>query len=332
MTFKFKFQLKDFVYILIILVLVFASVFYFKDVLKKQPNLNKQATISPTEAGSKVMKFVNQQLGGRATSSLESVTSSNGVYKLTLKINSKEVPLYLSQDGSLLFLDTINLDKFFQSQKKSQKKITCKDIPKVDKPELKAFVVSYCPYGLQAQRILSNIVENIPELKNNIRVEYIGSVENGKITSMHGDKEAQENLRQICLREEQPSTYWNYISCHIKKGEVNPCLTSAKVDTKKLANCISDENRGLAYARKDFLDNKKYGINGSPEYVLDNKVINEQNLDFGGRSAEAFKNLICCAFSKKPQFCSKTLDKDIAATYFSVNYSKDKKGNSGTCQ
>jgi hypothetical protein len=33
-------------------------------------------------------------------------------------------------------------------------------------------------------------------------------VKNGKIASMHGDEEAKENLRQICIREEQKDKYW----------------------------------------------------------------------------------------------------------------------------
>ena len=329
---KFKLELKDIVYLLIIAILISASIllfFYYRKNSSSPTSISSGTSISSDEASSKVIQFVNKQLRGRATSSLESITSTDGVYKLILRINSREIaPVYLSRDGQLLFPEVINLGNV----SKKQKKITCKDIPKVSKPELKAFVVSRCPFGLQAQRILSNIVENIPELKSDIRVEYIGSIDNGKIESMHGDTEAKENLRQICIREEQPSTYWDYISCHIKKGEVDPCLASAKVDTQKLNGCITDKDRGLKYAQKDFVDVERYNISGSPEYVLDNNVLNEQNLDFGGRSAEAFKNLICCAFKTKPQFCSKTLDKSIAARSFSDTYSSKDGGGSGSCK
>ena len=327
---KIKLELKDFVYLLIIFIIIVTSVlffyFYKKSGSISQFNLNP---ISSKEASAKVMDFVDKQLKGQASSSLESITSTDGVYKLVLKINSKEVsPVYLSYDGNLLFPEAIDLTTFF----KKQKKITCKDIPKVNNPELKAFVVSRCPYGLQSQRILADIIKNIPELEKNIRVEYLGYIDKDGIHSMHGESEAQENLRQICIREEQPSDYWKYVSCHIQKGEVDKCLSEAKVDTQKLKSCMSDNKKGLAYAQKDFADAEKYHITGSPGYVLDNNPLNEQQLDFGGRSSEAFKNLICCAFKDKPQFCSKTLNKGIAATYFSQNYSTSNGGESGSCQ
>jgi len=60
--------------------------------------------------------------------------------------------------------------------------------------------VSYCPYGTQMQRIINEVVRNISELKDNIVIRYIGSIQDGKITSMHGEKEAQENLTQIMFK------------------------------------------------------------------------------------------------------------------------------------
>jgi len=39
---------------------------------------------------------------------------------------------------------------------------------------------------------------------------------NNTIKSMHGAAEAQENLRQICIREEQSGKYWDYVRCYIE--------------------------------------------------------------------------------------------------------------------
>ncbi len=328
MDFGNKFNLKDVIYITAILVIVLSFSLY-SVIVARNNTLNRspgESVLSLNKAKSRVNSFLGKQLAGRATFSLGDITSTSGIYKLDLKINSKSVPsLYLSKDGRWLFVQAIDLNKFLDESKK----ITCQNVTKAKQPKLTAFVVSYCPFGLQTERILSDIVKNIPELKNNIRIEYLGSINDGKITSMHGDKEAQENLRQICLREEQPADYWNYISCHIKKGEVNPCLISAKVDTKKLENCLSDKNRGLAYAKKDFSDDQKYNINASPNYVFNGKLLDERNLDFGGRSSEAFKDLICCSFSSRPQFCSKKLHTERAAPSFSETYSEKGSTNKG---
>jgi len=43
---------------------------------------------------------------------------------------------------------------------------------------------------------------------------------------MPEDVEAKENLKQICIREEQSDKYWNYAGCYINGGQ-NHCLVKA---------------------------------------------------------------------------------------------------------
>jgi hypothetical protein len=40
-----------------------------------------------------------------------------------------------------------------------------------------------------------------------MKARYIGTVSGTTITAMHGEAEAKENLRQICIREEQSTKY-----------------------------------------------------------------------------------------------------------------------------
>lgn len=192
---------------------------------------------------------------------------------------------------------------------------------------VEAFIVSSCPYGLQMQRVLSNVVQNIPAAKSNIKVEYMGSISNGKISSMHGDAEAQENLRQICIRQEQPALYWNYVACYIKAGDSKGCLVSSGVNQASLTSCTTDASKGLKYAQADFDLSDKYGVSGSPTLVIGGDNVDE--FGFGGRTADALKSVICCAFKTKPSFCSQTLSKDSAATSFSATYSQGTSGSSG---
>jgi len=79
----------------------------------------------------------------------------------------------------------------------------CAKMNKSDQPLLQAFVVSRCPFGLQMQRIMADMIAKSPETEGYLNVRYIGSVdvENNTIRAMHGEVEAQENLRQICIRE-----------------------------------------------------------------------------------------------------------------------------------
>jgi hypothetical protein len=168
------------------------------------------------------------------------------------------------------------------------------------------------------QRVAAEIIKNIPELAANIKVRYIGAIENGKITSMHGDAEAVENLNQICIREEQPTKYWPYVSCYMQKGDGAGCLKSTGVDTAKLTTCASDANKGLAYAKVDFDLSTKDAIGSSPTLMLNGKLTDESG--FGGRTAQGVKEALCCGFNNKPSFCSKALTTEPAAAAFSTTY------------
>jgi thioredoxin 1 len=198
----------------------------------------------------------------------------------------------------------------------------CANMTKSDHPVLQAFIVSRCPFGLQMQRILAGVVSNVPEAEESLMVMYIGSVENGTLTSMHGSEEAGENARQICIREEQPQKYWDYVGCYMKEGMSEDCLSSTSLDQDKLSSCLADPKRGLAYAQKDFDLADKYGITGSPTLVMNGQIVSE--FDFAtdtinGRSQEVIKDLLCCGFRTEPGYCSGDLNGTRAATMFSAS-------------
>jgi len=284
--------------------------------------------LSPQEVGEKAIKFINENLTQKdTTASLINVTEESGLYKFRLKIREKEFTSYATKDGKILFPEEgINLEK--QNSRKETAK-TCEEITKTDKPLLEAFIVSQCPFGLQMQRILNDIVKNIPDLISNIKVEYIGSIEENKIVSMHGEEEAKENLRQICIREEQGDKYWKYIDCYIKKGETENCLKNGGIDKGKLNGCLSDNSRGLKYIKEDFANQEKYKdkISGSPSLFLNSEKVSE--FDFGGRTAQAVKNLLCCGFKTIPEFCSQKLTEEQAI----IGFSEQGAGSaSGSCK
>jgi thioredoxin 1 len=197
----------------------------------------------------------------------------------------------------------------------------CTRMNKSNDPVLDAYVVSRCPFGLQIQRIMRNTIAQLPEAAKYLKVRYIGSVSNGTIISMHGDGEAQENLRQMCIREEQSDKYWDYVGCFIKEGKSEDCLKSESIDEEKLNSCIADANRGLAYAQEDFKTAEKLGITGSPTMLMNGGIVSESDTaanDTNGRSPEAVKTLLCCGFKTKPSFCSKDLNKTRSPTMFSA--------------
>lgn len=278
-------------------------------------------------------------LKGQSTATLGAISEESGLVKFKIKLGANEFDAYATKDGKLMFPQAFNLGNTntntvnSDNDQKAAPKKTAADIKKTDKPLLEAYIVSRCPFGLQMQRVLADIIKNAPVLSANIKVMYMGSVSSdGKsITAMHGEAEAKENLRQICIREEQASKYWNYVSCQMKKsGTEVACEKSTGVDSAKLASCISDANRGVAYAKKDFELNDKYNVTGSPTLIMDEGQISE--FDFGGRTSEAIKTIVCAGFNKQPDVCSKKLNAVSAASSFSETYEASAGSNNSAAE
>lgn len=255
--------------------------------------------------------------------SFDSLKEVSGVYQFNLTINDQKYASYISKDGKLLFPSVVKLDVTptttpGQTTNTDQpKKLTCKDIKKSKSANLTAYVVSQCPYGLQMQRVFKTAINEQTELEKFLSVKYIGAIENGKITSMHGDKEAQENLRQICIREEQKTLYWPYVSCYMQAGKSEECLANSGVDTSVLSSCISDKNKGLKYAQADFTLANKFKVSGSPTLVANNsQVVSE--FDFGGRVANSMQDIVCCGSESQPSFCQNKISVNEVASSFSA--------------
>jgi len=302
---------------------------------------------SPKTTAENAVAYLNSNvLKDGQTASMNSFSVESGVIKVNIKITSaegaKDYDSYVTKDGKLFFPDVLVLDQSKKNQTADTATQTPVTLAKVDKPLLEAFVVSACPFGLQMQRAIASALKSVPTLAQHIKIKYIGSIENGIITAMHGQEEAKENLRQICIRDEQQSKYWAYVSCYMQKsagnmpngmpyGDTKTCQETAKIDTAKLNGCVTNSNRGLAYAKEDFdlaakyndtpeckADPTKCAVGGSPALMLNGTSVSE--FDFGGRSADTIRNLICSSSVAAPDFCGTKLDTNQASTSFSLTY------------
>ena len=88
------------------------------------------------------------------------------------------------------------------------------DLPKWEKPEIKVFVMAFCPYGVG---VLKSLVPLYNEFKDKVRfdVHYVmyGTRENPE--SMHGSEELNQDITQLCIRKYYgEDAFWNYISCY----------------------------------------------------------------------------------------------------------------------
>lgn len=241
---------------------------------------------------------------------------------------------YITTDGKILFTAGIIVgvlgEKTAAATPTPKAAQTCSDVKTSDTPHVTAFVVSQCPYGLQMQRAYAAAIGEQKDLANYLDVKYIGSVVDGKITSMHGEEEAVENHRQICVREEQKEKYWAYVSCYMKKGESESCMASTGVNVGQVSACMADANRGVAYAQKDFDIAKQFNIGSSPTLLVNNETIVSES-GFGGRVPDALKSIVCCAAANKPAFCSQELSKTAIAASFSETVTGTGTGAAANC-
>jgi len=314
-----KFLPKNNIIYPIIIVLIVIIAVLVKGVIDDKVKDNFKKTVIPGT--------IKKLVSGNAKISVGNIKDVSGVYEFELNIgadktNTQKYTSYISKDGKILFTSGIKLEELNKqvlgdsTKTQEQKKLTCNDVKKSDTPKLTAFVVSKCPFGLQTQRLFKKVIAEQPALAQNLDIKYIGAIENNKVTSMHGDEEAQENLRQICIREEQKDKYWTYVSCYMQEGKSEDCLASQAVDTVKVKSCMEDVTRGNAYAKKDFDLANKYQVTGSPT-LLSNDSQTVSEFDFGGRVANSIKELVCCASNSKADYCTKELTKTEIASSFS---------------
>jgi len=270
--------------------------------------------LSPQQAAEKAIDYINQNmLQQGTTASLVNVTEENGVYKFRLKIGENEYDSYVTKDGKLLFTEGINLEQKSASTQEGGE--ATGEIPKRDTPDVKLFVMSYCPYGLQAQKMFLPVYDLLKE-RAEIGVYFVNYI-------MHEKQEIDENLKQYCIQKEEKEKYANYLSCFVISGDSEKCFSQAGIDKTKLENCISVTDKeyniyALYNDKSTWLNgnfpkfdvhtdlNEKYGVRGSPTTVINDKVV-----EVSPRSPEKFKETICQAFTSQPEECSQVLSGEV---------------------
>lgn len=181
-------------------------------------------------------------------------------------------------------------------------------------PTLQLFIMSYCPYGIQALKGLIPVWEKF-EGKANIELRFVSYV-------MHGKKEEEENNRMICIREEQYSKLLPYIKCFVEAGKSEECVRKVGIDKNKLDSCIA--SRAEKYMEEDKALNEKYNVRGSPTFI-----INERRVNIYPRDPQSIANALCDSFSTKPNVCNEKFSTENPSPGFGFGTSNS--GVGGSC-
>ena len=145
--------------------------------------------------------------------------------------------------------------------------------------------MSYCPYGVDAEKeLLPFFSKHIDEIDFKLRFivnkkpQPEGGIDDDpEFTSLHGETELIENLRQMVIAELYPDQFFDYLLCranHLKEAWTL-CAQKVGLDVTKIASTVDTPQ-----ARRRFLQEvqrtKELGIRASPTLVIDGRVIGGQ--------------------------------------------------------
>jgi len=273
--------------------------------------------VSKSTIETKGLEFFNSQLtqGG---GTLDSVVVESGLYRMNVNYNGKVLPVYFTKDGKFVAqgneLVSVSADDANPSTNSpSNGQPVAQDVPKSDKPTVELFVMSYCPFGTQAEK---GILPVFAALGNKI---------DGKIRfvhyTMHGEKEDTENFRQLCIREEQGSKFNAYLQCTLNStstsapADPTACMQKLGIDSSKVASCIT--GKAADYYAVDSQLSNQYGVQGSPTLVINGVEVSS------ARSPAALLATICSAFNNAPAECSQQLSSSNPSAGFGFNAGTD---------
>jgi glutaredoxin len=215
----------------------------------------------------------------------------------------------MTKDGLLLFPSAYELNQTITPPTPTP----VKNITKTDKPVIELFVMSFCPYGIQAETAMKPVVDLLGT-KADFKLRYIASVVGttiDSVQSLHGINEAKEDLRQLCIAKYyDQATLWKYVS-YIADGypsnfsigtietKWKEAAAFASINVTKIEACLASESVGLMKLEEQTADG--YGVSGSPTLIINGVKYS------GSRTPDAYKQSICNAFTTIPAECSTAL-------------------------
>jgi len=175
---------------------------------------------------------------------------------------------------------------------------------------LDLFVMSDCPYGVQALDALKEITENFKNDNITINVNYIGDYytedeynslndsakamceqrPNGKYyCSLHGGYEVEEDIRSLCVNNYYPDKFLEYVWCRndqgIKDGDYTECF-NGRMNVATIDNCVSSTEGTYLFEQNTQIA-RDLNIGASPSWIVNNKY------QESGVAADTIKQAFC---------------------------------------
>lgn len=304
--------------IIVVAVIAVAGALYATGVL------GGPAAVPADDCGKKVVNYLNTYFLTNASNStikLVSATGKGGVYEIRAVYNTQEMMFYATTDCTHLFQGIVNISASPApaATQTPGTPVTTQAPVKSARPAVELFVMSFCPYGVQAEAAIQPVVSLLGS-KANISVHYIANVRGttiDSVSSLHGTPEAQEDIRQLCIAKYYPQKLWPYLndfdnSCYKVVQNATQLAACQKVLTDSLGlsgiDACATGSEGISLLKNDVVIADGYKVAGSPTLYINGQLY------VGQRSAEAYKQAICARFETQPAECSTDLSTQTAVT------------------
>ena len=275
--------------------------------------------VSAEDASDKAVDFINTNLVQPGTeASLVSNEEVGGLYNVTVSYQGNDIPVFVTKDGKYMFLATpLDITENLPQAEETQQT----QAPQTNVPTVELYVMSFCPYGTQAEDAMKPVVDLIGS-EADIQVHFIASVQGDtldSISSLHGPTEAVEDVRQLCIMENyDQTTFWNYVmdlnsncvSLYNDATAYDACWINVAsqngIDADQIETCINSEGVDLIAVDSQLASLNQ--VSGSPTLIINGVRYS------GARTPEAYKQAICDAFTTAPAECSQELSGATAST------------------
>ncbi|MFO0552887.1 MAG: hypothetical protein U0271_31150 [Polyangiaceae bacterium] len=166
--------------------------------------------------------------------------------------------------------------------------------------KVELYVMSQCPYGVEAENGFADVVKKLgPDL--DLRVDFIGSVENGAPQSMHGAAEVAGDIAQACAMT-LSENWFDFILCqNVNARDIQNnwagCAVKTGIDPDQLQACAGGPD-GLSLVTASFDRARAAHASGSPTIRIAGKEYE------GGRRTNDLMRAICSNYQgTQPAAC-----------------------------
>ncbi len=137
--------------------------------------------------------------------------------------------------------------------------------------KLDLYVMSHCPYGAKALMASDAVMDSFGD-DIDLDVHYIGSGDADSLSSLHGQPEVDDDIREICAADIAPDRSLTFAACisrDYKSADWESCADEAGISSDEIQRCF--DGRGKDLLADSFAATKAIGFSSSPTFLVNNR-------------------------------------------------------------